>query len=304
MPDGSVLLCGAMPSPLRTYRPALLVHLDAAGQVLSENLLRPKEEQQAKIGRAYFTQCLPWGDRVAVIGHIARFVPPDAPRPQDYHIDEFYWVLMLDKEGNVLWEKLFPTALDTIEGVSSALVTIDGSLVFTGRRSTPQTELLRVSASGELETQKLLTETFVFTKPLVPDASLEIFGGTPNKTWYNIILNSHFDEITRAQGPCPSRFSLRDADTFRMPDQSLMLFGSGIHSVGVLHASRAVFVTPTLQGEQYIELAHEPYFDGGTVDAAVPTGVLGEFATVRELQKNVPGGKGRVGAALDFIRVK
>ncbi len=88
-----------------------------------------------------------------------------------------------------------------------------------------------------------------------------------------------------------------------MPDQSLVLFGSGFHTTFPRFSSRVVSLTPGLEAQRYIDLLRKPFVDGGLVEAATPTGTRGEFATVRQLQKDAPGIEAQVGAAIDFVRM-
>jgi hypothetical protein len=298
MPDGTTYLCGNLPRPPGKYSPGLLTHLDRMGQVLSERLMFPNEVPEH--GLAYFTDCVRWGEGLAIVGRVEHIVRPalgiNLPTSE-----KFYWLLALDSAGNVKWEKLIPTTFGTIDEVEPLLVTADNSLVFSGRRIF-QTELFRVSVTGDVQAKLLLAGQFRLVRPVVDDGILQVSGYTESGVSATITLDDGLAEVQRSEGPYPLKFKSRLA--YRLPDQSLLLFGSAIRAGGAQFISRIVHVDRTLHAEQSLDLAHEPFYDNGYVKAAVPTGKHGEFVTARELLKHGPDEESRVGAALDFIQIK
>ena len=305
MPDGSTYLCGNTTGhPGKDYAPALLTHLDAAGQLLGEQFFLP--QKRLEHGISYFDGCLRWGDGMMIVGHISQY---NNIKEFGKNQEHYYWLLMLDSAGKVKWEKRLPTAFDTIDGIQSILVASDSSLVFAGRRSY-ETELFRISANGDLISKKSLAGVFQFVRPIVPDEMLQIYGFVEPKgddtLFAMITLNEQLEEIHRTQGKQASNFSINLV--YRMPDQSLAMFGRAIHSMGEQYASGIAHVDPTLQSSQKLELAHAPFYDGGSIDAATPTGNVGEFLTARKLLEHQPNegriGLAPVGIALDFIQVK
>jgi hypothetical protein len=298
MDDGSFLLCGNMPSA--SSSPALLVHLDAAGQGISEELVSPKDRDGAEVFSARIDQCLRWGDGAVIIGRVRLAFPPVPPSPRR-DSKGYYWVLKVDPKGDIVWERLIPPEIDNvIDGVGSALIATDGTLVFTGHRN-QKTELLRKGMTGEVLAIRQFPHRYLLVKSLVPDNRLQIFGGNRDDIQELLTLDDQLSTQEQVRGRHLPAFIPHDV--YRMRDQSLVLFGSGLHTAFPRFSSRVVSLTPALEAESYIDLLHKPFVDVGFVKAATPTGTPGEFATVRQLQKDAPGIEAQVGAAIDFIRI-
>ena len=299
MSDGSTYLCGNMSFPSGGYTPSLLTHLDAEGHVINEQLFVPQKRTEHGLG--YFDSCVRWGDGMLIVGHIFQFNNSKDFLKNDEH---YYWLLMLDTAGKIKWEKQIPTRFDTIDGTQSMLVASDSSLVFAGYR-TGKTELFRISVAGELTAKKSLDGLFAFVRPVIPDNFLQLYGLNPtDKAFESITFNDCLEETRRIQGGHGFDFGGRFA--YRMPDQSLVLFGAEHHA---LYKSAIAHVDPQLRSAQKIELIHDAqFYDNGFIDAAAPTGNVDEFVAARKLLKHVPGNEvseeARVGLVLDFIQIK
>jgi len=294
MPDGSSYLCGHMPRAPGMFMPALLTHLDAAGQVLSERLVIPQEK--AGHGVAYFSDCVRWGNGVAIVGRLSHF-------SEKGERESFYWVIALDRSGNARWEKLIPTTFDAIGDVGPLLVTKASRLVFSGSRANQGTELFLISRTGDLEAQKRLVGQFSLLRPVVSDGAFRLYGyPSENEPFRVITLDERLNEIRAIDARGRLNFSAYLA--YQMPDQSLVLFGSGIHSSGERYTSRILHLDAALRSEQFLDLSRPPFRDTGFVKAAVPTGNAGEFVVARNLVKLAPNDNHPVGAALDFIQIR
>lgn len=294
MPDGSSYLCGHMPRTPGLFMPGLLTHLDPAGHVLSERLVIPLEESGP--GVAYFFDCVRWGDGVAVVGRLLKF-------PEKGRRENLYLVVALGPSGDTKWEKLIPTTFDAIGDVGPSLVTAKSKLVFCGGRANLGTELFRVSETGELEIRKKLSGQFALVRPVTTDGSLQLYGyPSANAPFTTITVDDRFEEIRRTDAG--RRLDFAAHLVYRMPDQSLVLFGSGIHAYGAQYTSRILYLDATLRSEQSIDLNRAPFSDSGFVKAALPTGNAGEFVVARNLIKLAPGDTRPVGAALDFVQIR
>ncbi len=307
MPDGTTFLCGSMQLlGGREFSPSIFTHLDASGNLLNEQLIFP--QNKAEHGGSHFDGCVRWGSGIAVVGRIHNVLRQASGSGSAFTaplVEKYYWLMMLDSDGKVQWEKQIPTTFNNIDGVRSLLVAPDSSLVFAGYRL-DQTELFRINKAGEVVAKKLLPGYFQFLRAIVPDGKLKVFGGA-NKIFVISTLNDQFDETHRVQGDQPSTF---DADhlAYQMPDQSLALFGKALHGWGEQYASAIAYVDPTLQSAQKLELAHSPFTDTGVIKAATPTENDGEFVTARGLLKHQANegriGLERIGLVLDFIQIK
>jgi hypothetical protein len=294
VPDGSAYFCGSMPRPADTSSPGLLVHVDAAGRPLSERLLTPSDPLGAEVSLSYFEQCLRWGAGTAIIGRTVlfhRIVPDRAERRSN----EYYWIVMLNGSGEVVSEKLIPTSLPqgVIEDVESAQIESDGSLLLIGHR-TSESELLRIGRNGEVLVRKSLLGGYHIVKAVLADDRLQVFGGDHEL----LTLDSQLGVIAQKSGRHLSAFVTHDA--YRLPDESLVLFGS----TGDSPHSRATWVSATLDSERHIDFEKRSESDGGFVAAAAIANSPREFITARKLFKRIPSERAGSGAALDFVQVK
>lgn len=301
MPDGTTYLCGNIPATAN-YVPSLLTHLDAAGRLLDEQHVMP--QKVTEYGVSHFYDCIRWGDGIAMVGNVHNVIR-QAGRGVEGISESYYWTIVLDASGKVQWEKQIPTAFDTIDRVKSLLVAPDSSLVFAGQRSYG-TELFRVSMAGEVTAKKSLVGVFQFVRPIVPDGMLQVHGFAEPKgddtLFATITLSDQLKEIQRVQGKQASNLS--DKLAYRMPDQSLVLFGTVSHSVKG-DKSAIAHVDPTLQSAQKLELIHAPLMDNFSIDAATPTGNDGEFVTARMvMSRSVPSAELTANLVLDFIQTK
>lgn len=299
MPDGSTYLCGNMTLPPGGYTPSLLTHLDANGQLLDEQFFLP--QKRTEHGHGYFDGCLRWGDGILIVGHIIQFNNSKEILKNDEH---YYWLLMLNAAGKIKWEKQIPTTFNNIDGTESILVS-GSSLALAGYRM-GNTELFWISATGELSAKKNpLDGVFAFVRHIVPDGVLQLYGlNQTKKVFESITFDDRLEEINRVQGG--NGFNFGGRFVYRMPDQSLVLFGAEHHE---RYKSAVAYVDSKLQSVQKIELIHgAQFYDGKYIGAAAPTGNDGEFVAVKPLLKHQPDeghiGLAPVGLSLYFIQVK
>jgi hypothetical protein len=211
---------------------------------------------------------------------------------------------VVDASGKLKLEKQIPTTSGISIGMS-LMVAPDSSLVFIGHEDFNASKLIRVGVTGEITAQKRLAGVFQLIRPVVVDGNLQLFGYDDYQST-SILLDARLEEVRREQIKHRSDFFANLA--YRMPDQSLVLFGRAVHSIGEQYASGIAHVDPTLQTAKKLELLRAPFYDYGSIDAAVPTGNDGEFVTARRLLKHIPGNEvsneARVGVALDFIQIQ
>lgn len=300
MPDGSTYLCGYTELPPGGYTPSILTYLNLDGKILDEQLFLPSVRTER--GLSYFDDCVRWGDNLLVMGHIYQSNNNEDWRKRG---EAYYWILMLDSAGKVKWEKQLPTKFNVIDRVS-ALTTTDKSMVFIGHRNL-NTELLRISTTGELINKKYFENSFTFVKPVVPDGVLQFYGYNPADRIYTLLtLDENFEETHRVLSSKEFDFS---GYVYRMPDKSMIVFG-GESQPG--SKSAVAHVDAKLQSLQKIELLQDKrFFDNGLIQAVTSTGKTGEFITVRKLMKHAhikellnTSNRERVSIALDFIQIK
>jgi hypothetical protein len=283
------------------YRPMILTHLDASGHLINERLIVPKIRSER--GVLFSTGCVRWGNDVAIVGHLMHS-GAHVEGLMNPNTDQCYWLLVVDADGNTKWEKQIES-WDGIGGALPPMVLSDSSLVFAGKPFN-KTELFRFNTDGDLVAKKSLTGNFIFVHTDTANGEIQLYGYDRDKRIGTVLtLNSQFSEVQHIQGKeAPdSAPSL----AYRMPDNSLVLFGRKIHTWGEQYTSAVAKVDSNLKSIEWIEVAHGVYSDTGTIDAAAPTGNSGEFVIARILMNlhEAPGSdQARVGMALDFIQIK
>jgi len=285
--DGSIYLCGFMNvgNEERHLPHGLLTHLDPNGKLLNEIIISPDGN---RVSLAYINDCISWNNGLIAVGSQ----------------NGFHWVLFLDNAGNVKWEKLIPILPQSINSFASSegrvLLSKSDHIVFSATDNV-NTELISVGANGDVLAQKKLSGRFLFVHPVNPDNLLQVYGTlVPTDTSLRITLslNDAFDVIQRVEGNAPTDFAARFV--YRMPDQSLVLFGSSVHLYfGETYRSGVVHVDSSLHEEQSIDLTKSGFLDKGSIWAASPTNNFGEFITARKLASTTKSESGN----LDFLGV-
>jgi hypothetical protein len=299
MPDDSVFLCGHMPSAKKDA--ALLTHLDKDGKVLSELHPHPEGFEAGGLG-----SCMAWGDGIVISGgaYVYKRVQPTDSHPEAYVFSSFYWILYLDETGKTIWSKTAPV-VNTPTGIEPYVSPLqrlsDGSFALV--TPSDNTTVVHVSPNGEITT-KAIKGRFIIALSLDAEHDLQLV--SPFIPLTRITLNSDLREIDRRTSPAFEDLSIRSA--YRLPDQSLMLFGEGARvGNGYAHAMK---VDAALQHAESVYLSPEE--TSIWVEAAVPLSKPGEFACVRKASEpegvSIAGARTpeeiRIGAALDFISTK
>jgi hypothetical protein len=318
MPDGSTYLCGWMPHPKGSDRPeALLTHINAKGQLISENLVAPSERAGMTVKSSFFYNCARWGDDVALIGRASRTIRPGSVGVLPV-FENYYWILVLNAEGKVKWEKLISPSseLATALGVMhTVLLPVGADLVFSNTDNT-NTEVIRLSPSGEIQARRQFSGQLRLVRPVVPDDIVELWGTSRDvpQSSMAITLNERLEEVRRIEGY--PKWTFFPTVVYRMPDRSFCLFGTSTHTFGQNRRTGVAHVDRDLQSARLFEPIAwpSPYFDTGQLTAAAPLGSTGEFAVAMPIalheidvnhfdRRNVPQGFTR-GMALDFVEVE
>ena len=238
--------------------------------MLVEQLVIPQNRPERGIAR--IDRCARWGDGIVFQGHLV-----DWSRGFNgaFSENDLYWLIVLDAGGNVRWEKLFPMASDLAgsDEFSPLLVMSDSSLVFSSNQNA-STELIRVSSKGEPLASKQLPGRFQIVEPVTPDGKLQVLGwlaADTAKTMTVLTLNNVLEEVGRAQRHSVDYFA---RVAYRLPDQSLILFGSQSHVFGETYTSQIVHLAAGLAIEQrlYLPRNQSPFLDSGSIWAAAPIG--------------------------------
>jgi len=104
MPDRTTYLCSNIRGLIRVNSPtALLTHLDADGQLITEQLFWPDEKKiENTVISAKFDGCTAWKDGFVVFGQIRGKVNSDVASRS------YYWIIKFDSAGKVEWEQYIP----------------------------------------------------------------------------------------------------------------------------------------------------------------------------------------------------
>lgn len=283
--DDSTLLCGLKNLKDNSIA-GLLTHIDKTGKVLSERLVYPHGDQSYQLN--YLHKCLPWGAGVAVMGTADRYSGTTVPR----HHESFLWLLKLDANGIIKWEKLIPNL-----GVLQALAMSNDDLVFT----TGLTDVIRLDPNGAIKAQRTIPFA-MFVPSSTPPPVLQVLVGGKDKrqAWHT--LGEHLED-TRIEEVGGHTEFIPFKKIYQLPDHSLALFGDTTPPQygGMLIASIAWLSPDLKQRETFSFKPWSPW-----VADALPTGKEGEFVTVRQVlpfPERAPVEK-RFGAVLSFVRIK
>jgi len=302
MPDESIYLCGNRPRPAQQSAPAFLTHLAPNGKLLEERPLGPTVPADVSLFIVYIEKCFRKDDDVITVG-IVTLLTPDKENPPHKNATSYYWIATLDKHGSLIREKLIPTALadGVIEDIGAAQIALNGDLMLVAHRN-PMSEVLQINTNGDILASTLFPYRYSLVKSPTPSVTFQLWGGKAFVAPELLTLDLNLNVVKREQGDHISSFIANDV--YRLSDDSLIMFGSGLHDDGPQYSSRVSWIRADLKSESYLDLAKEPFYDSGYIAAVVPTSVPGEFAAVRDQHELRADKLVSAGAAIDFIRVK
>jgi hypothetical protein len=291
--DDSTILCGAADTKNVTgiMGLGLMTHLDKAGHVISEQSIRPEQQE----GYAFFgfASCTTIGDEVVLIGQLAAPLGVVADR---------FWLVVLDGKGDIKFEKI-------VRGVTGTLVRVmpnndfvlmekqkrQGSNLYESRR------IIRMDTHGDVKAEKIIPLPLRAVTSVPDDPSIRfIWHGDGSGIAQLLTLDSQFNEIGREEGT--ERLLITER-AYSLPDGSLLLFG-GQQYVGNTYTASIAWLSPNLNQKQALVI--EPTLASTTIVDAVPTGNRGEFATIRLVGPThhlLGRDEKRLGVALTFIQV-
>jgi len=209
---------------------------------------------------------------------------------------------MLDNAGVKKWEVRIPTTLVAIPYRESLLVTADSRLIFSSW-ALNATEVFQVTAAGEVSASQKLVGQFLIVQSANPTRFALLFGYVEDGSSNLITLDSKLQVVQQVHGAL-SLHQFAASGGFRMPDRSLLLYGSAVHRFGAIYTTQMVLVDPELRALRRLEFANGSFYDTGQLIAFAPTQQNDEFVVARTLLKHAPGSEGSVGAVIDFVQAK
>jgi hypothetical protein len=177
--------------------------------------------------------------------------------------------------GNIKWRKIIPTSesIGTGDGISPLQIMADGSIVLAAERNTIGTEIIHLSANGDIIARKTFNSSFLLAQPTHPESDLQLISQDTAQIT-RITLNMDLQEVqrvTEAHEPGVTYMANR------LPDQSLILFGSRFRRN--VYSARIMTLSPTLRHEQTLNLGSqgESYW----IKTGIATGNKGGFVCAR-----------------------
>lgn len=303
LPDDSAILCGEMELPPPPGKPSggvagMLTHLDKTGQVLSHQLLYPNGDKAYSL--SYLKKCVPWGDGVAVVGHVSRWL-----NLGDKHIQEFsFWLLALDGKGDIKWEKLIPNPGDgalTGGGTFKQIeVMPNGNLMLIASHpvnNVPSDKVTRIGIGGDVIGEKVIPGDLTASHSTPSDPSLYLF---PRllipKFDASISLWTLDGDLANAKKLTGKAEGIGTSVFYRLPDGSLFLVGSEYEEG---NAAMAWISADLNKQETYVFKPEH----ASVIWDAISTGKPGKFVTVRRSDA-ISNQDKRQGVVLTFVQVK
>ncbi|MDR3432604.1 MAG: hypothetical protein P4L95_12010 [Rouxiella aceris] len=282
MADGSTYLCGFMPRPLKSDLPsALLTHLDKQGRMLAEQLVTPKPGSDDKISSSSFEHCIVWGNDLVVMGQMAQIDPRKGldGLPIIHH---FYWLMKLDTTGNIIWQKFIPFkfgALSTVIARDISLFKTDHGLIFSATDSN-NTEIVSLTELGDIRTRNKISGFYTLVKPLGEVGDLQLIGREPildssPPVTLLISLDSTLQPTRRVKKPGDDNFFANI--TYKMPDNTLVGFGEGMHWFGRREQGEMLHFDQQRQELQRNSLEIDGIYSAGQIWVACPANASNEF---------------------------
>lgn len=283
--NGNTLLCGHKETGDDYRTMGLVTRIDRKGQFMDQQLLSPRSgDNLAKLN--YIDQCGAWGDDgYFLAGWVAKDhqnLPNKSPK---FGNGSFFWLIALDAEGNVKWEKLIDKEFSVSSGKLPWQIMKSGDLVFSGAAPSieimngllPVTGVIRIDKNGEVKAQRNITGVMQLVRQPESSSAIRLVPINLNESgMFLLTLNDDLTDKTIIQITTKVEFSLNQA--VELQDHSILLVG---HSDFRNPYATLIHFSPDLhQSSNYI---FKPKRQAWWVDDVVLTGISGEVATVRSV---------------------
>jgi hypothetical protein len=300
MPDGSTFLCGDMPhQPGETASTALITHLGKAGTVISEQLVEINGSDAKKTSYS-FVSCTRLQE-----GFVALAYEHHIPGPGEAGISGSSFVLVqFGKNGRATWTRHFEPIEPGFNPATTTVQRLGQSLAVTSTDNN-STEIATFTLEGDVISRKSLALPYIAIRGDEAADQLEIFGpstigGADDTLKHVFTFDSHLRETSRQSGSAPTRFAPNVI--YRMPDQSLIFFGSQVKLIEGSVTSGIRHVNKDLTKEETIRVDQEGFSDSGSIWAAAPTSNPKQFAVARTFAPSLAVRER--GAVIDFINLE
>jgi hypothetical protein len=288
LPDNSVLLCGFLAGRTGTASNdfGLLTRISPSGQVISNRQVTPLNDESFKL--ATIDLCTATDEGIIAVGNALQVTGDSKLRTAN----RFIWIFRSDSNtAEMQWQKLVENpdggAVEQILRLPNSDLAIqigDGMVL--------------IDREGNLKDRRSQSNE-ILVKSITPDPAIHTMSGYGVAT--TTLLNDRLQEISRIKGV---QFGIIARRAYRLGDGTIALFGTKPDGTGAYTAA-AASLAPGLSSSSAITLGPDVSSPG--VMDAVPTGVEGEFATVRLVvpTKHLFGpSEDRLGLGLTFVRFK
>ncbi|MHB1587870.1 MAG: hypothetical protein ACYCRH_08135 [Acidiferrobacteraceae bacterium] len=294
LPDDSTLLCGYEPRPDQPYSVrALLTRISPHGRVLSVQMPDPNHDPGYVL--SYIQRCVRWDKGVAVIGSTTLF-PKGSTQPDG---ENYVWLLKLDGQGKIQWEKLIPDRYANFDPDQTLLTLSNGDLAI----MTSLAHLRLVGPEGTVRAQR--TIPFGLVAPSTrPERAVHVLTGGKHVTPAWLTLGDHLQDTQVAPLAARPVEIIPYKKAYRLSNGALALFGyTTPPEYGGMLLSSIAWISPDFGHKQIFTFKPWSIW----VADAVPTGKPGEFATVRQVgPMQRPGeayDRNQLGVVLAFVHI-
>src|ERR1017187_6301397 len=301
LPDDSAVLCGfkAIEDGKYSRTVGLLSHIGKPAEVISERLVYPNNDTTYEL--VYLRRCISISDGVLIFGTATR-VLDDTTTPRQGK--QFGWIVALDPQGNVKWEKLLEQPAGDV--TSFAMSGPDVAIASYSRPPIGSVEAKQINvinSDGVIKAHKVIGGSVMLVQSVIPDPMVRFMpiGGSTNA--YLTTLGPQLQDSDHIAGRAEILAAAQRA--YYLPDRSIALFGKQQVEANATSASIA-WLSADLALNDHLLL---PVFASIQIEDAVPTGKPGEFATVRRVtpsktRHGFKDGETRTGAILAFVQFK
>lgn len=283
--NGNTLLCGNkdIGEDQHPIMMGLLTKVDTKGKFLDQRLLTPHGDTSFRLN--YIDQCASWGEGYFVAGSATQFIPNVPGKSPPNVRQNFFWLMALDANGEVKWEKL----IDKSFSVSPAyklpwLVMSNGDLIFSGTAPnvekkdglTSFTSVIRVGQDGEVKAQRSISGSMKLVRQSGPAQAIRLVPlNLQDAGMYLLTLNGDLTDASYLKSD-KDEFTVNQA--IEMQDNSFVLAGAKGYKNPYATLIR---YSPDLR-KRY-EFVFKPIGSSYGVDDAMLTNRQDELVTIRSL---------------------
>ncbi|WP_156480090.1 hypothetical protein [Collimonas pratensis] len=286
------------------------IKLTANGKLIEQFNVTPSSSFDIRL--ADIRKCGRWGDGTYAIGSALKIFPyaGDASLPHKNKTERLLWLIRTDAQGKVMWEKLIPTTLGSVDELATPQLLAGSDLVFSaiGNGSTfvdvgdnRWTDLLRVSPEGIVKSQRQIPGYNLLVRKTGVEQPLAIlhmsFLNQEHTNHKLLYLDESF--ATVKQRDLATLLTASNAPYFDQQN-GLMLFGSGTKDGVTIPSFTRIDLADDKTEIVSLPMGRDDHYDISDAAALLSPG---NFAFVRErTNSSIPGNHFATGVTLINLR--